>query len=209
MNPDDETDLPPSGRIGLGLLLLVGGATCIMASLDLGPLSSADVNGPPWLAAAVGGVFLLSGLLVAAGKQWRHHPLSHAIVFFILAGLAAIGNWIAFAPGPRVCRVEVPGLGSDPSSWMSGIGCRTAFGVGAVVMDGVLLSMLATGVQKRLGKGRAADFAGKIGEGVLLVCLSPILVPMVLILVLKSLYAVLREYASTGQDGAERPSSRG
>ncbi|MBK5256103.1 MAG: hypothetical protein JJE39_08725 [Vicinamibacteria bacterium] len=199
MTDNRETVLSPAGRVGLALLLIVGGGIVAMASVDLGPLSSAEINGPPWLAAAAGGVILLAGLSVAAGPQRRQHPFSYGIAFLVLAGLAAIGNWIALGPGLRGCRVEIPGLTSSDGTWISGIGCRAAFGIGALAMDGILVWMLAMGIGKALGPGNPAHFVQKFGEGALLIGLAPILVPMVLFLIVKSLAAVLRDRFRTGK----------
>lgn len=196
---DGETQLSPTGRIGLGLLLVVGGSIIVMAAFGLGPLSSARVNGPRWLGAAAGGVFLLAGMSVAAGPKWRQHPVSHGLGFLLLLLLAAMGNWIAFGAGARGCTVAAPGLVPAEGSHIAGFGCRAAFGVGALAMNGIVLWLLARGMRGALGPGPASGFIDRLGEGLLLVGLAPILIPMVLILALKVLSTILSDRVRNGE----------
>jgi hypothetical protein len=42
--------LSPAGRIFFGLLCIACGLFPALAALDVGPLHSSDIEGPPWLA---------------------------------------------------------------------------------------------------------------------------------------------------------------
>lgn len=69
----------------------------MLAAFDIGPLHREDINGPPWLAFVAGGLFFLAGVSILMG---RIGPLaSSTLTVLMLAGFAAIGNWIAFGAG--------------------------------------------------------------------------------------------------------------
>ena len=186
-------------RLVLGLMFAAAGVLPMLAAFDIGPLQQKDINGPPWLAVVAGGIFVLGGISLLAGEKARHHPLSYVLVFAILAGLAAIGNWIAFGPGPRACGAALS-TGFFTSSRAGGeLECRIAFGVGALIMNGLLVWMLAAGLRKVMGPGPVLDRVEKVSEGILLLSLAPILLPMVIFLAGKSLFEAVRHRMATGQ----------
>lgn len=57
----------------------------------------------------------------------------------LFPALAAIGNWIAFGVGGRVCSGSV--LFWTGGNW-SGLACRIPFGFGAIMTNGILLLVL-------------------------------------------------------------------
>lgn len=162
---------PPSPGAAhlIGLLLIALGAMPALAAFDIGPLRREDINGPPWLAIAAGCSFAGAGAAIIAGVT---SPLA-ARCFGLLAigGLAAIGNWIAFGVGERVC---------SGSFDLSGLGCRIPFGVGALACNGFLCLMLATTLQQALGGPPRLARLVKGAEWLLLASLAPILLPLLL-----------------------------
>ncbi|MFH0933591.1 MAG: hypothetical protein V1879_00120, partial [Pseudomonadota bacterium] len=64
---EPETPLTPRGRFWFGLTFVAFGIMPMLATFDIGPLGTADINGPPWLGLASGGVFVAAGLAVMAG----------------------------------------------------------------------------------------------------------------------------------------------
>ena len=111
----------------------------------LGPLGTADINGPAWLGFVAGGVFVVAGLAVIVGPG---RPIWNGLLALVtLAGLAALGNWIAFGVGARVCSGSILFWASND---LAGWGCRLPFGVGAVITDAVALLYGVVLLQKAL-----------------------------------------------------------
>ncbi len=171
-----SNQLSPGATHLVGLLFIISGLFPMLAAFDVGPLRADDINGPPWLGIAAGGCFAAAGCAIIAGPQ---SPLV-ARLFGILAllGLVAIGNWVAFGAGERICG------GSFSLAWvggggnLGGVACRIPFGVGALITDAFLCLMIATTLQQVLGgPPRLARLVGA-AQWLILVSLLPILLPM-------------------------------
>jgi hypothetical protein len=191
--------LSPIGRGVIGLLFGLAGLFPFLAAFDVGPLRQEDINGPPWLGAVAGGMFMLAGVAVSLGEKARDSLLSHVIALAIIAGFAAVGNWIAFGPGLRECSGGVSGFFFSSSYDLGNIECRSAFGIGAGMVNGMLLWMLAGTIRKLTGPGLLPDLIEKLGKAILLLSLLPILLPLVAVLVGKSFFEAWREYRKTGK----------
>lgn len=183
--------LAPPMRILLGLLCLVCGLLPALAAFDVGPLHGADINGPPWLGLVAGAVFMLAGIAVILGERPQDAaagPIGAWLAAAILCGFAAIGNWIAFGPGPRACSVEIAGFFLD-GALAGELSCRIGFGIGAMMVNGFLLLIAGSLAARRSALqplGRLLDHGG-----LLLICLAlaPILLPALLILLGKGPFA--------------------
>jgi hypothetical protein len=199
VSPVVSSDIPsPAVRFVLGLLFIAGGVVCILAAFDIGPMGARDINGPPWLGAATGSVFVVGGVFLWFADAAARHPLSGTLVAAgMLTGFAAIGNWIAFGAGPRECSGGVSGfIFISPAA--AELECRAAFGIGALLVDGFLLLMLATGLRGLGIEGRVPSWIGKIGKGMLLVALAPIVLVLIVGVIGKSLFEAFVTYWRTG-----------
>lgn len=198
----ENKPLSPTARLFVGLFCIAAGVLPILAAFDIGPLHSRDINGPPWLGAAAGGVFLLAGIALLLGDAARKPPLtwvSSTIAVLIFAAFAALGNWIAFGPGSRQCSGGFSTFLFSSTRAAAEWECRAAFGIGACVLNGLLVWMLARGLGRLAGPGRLADGLEKLGKGALLIGLSPILVPLLAFVVGKSALEAFLEYHRTGR----------
>jgi hypothetical protein len=141
--------LTPRAAVAIGLIFVGAGLFPMLAAFDIGPLRQEDINGPPWLGFVAGGVFAGAGLAVLAAP-WSP-PAGRLFGLLTLAGLAMIGNWVAFGAGERVCAgsISLPWLWSE--SDYSGLGCRIPFGLGAVITDAFLCYMIVSMLQQALG----------------------------------------------------------
>ena len=172
--------LSPAARIFIGLFCIACGVTPMLAAFDVGPLDSSAINGPPWLGFLAGGVFMAAGIAVMLGERLRNSALAYGLFAAIIGAFAAIANWIAFGPGPRECAVAFAGLLFESGSWGNEIACRAGFGIGAILLDGFVLWMIAGALRSIMGPGRLPNAVEKLGVAVLLLALAPIILPMLL-----------------------------
>jgi hypothetical protein len=191
--------LSPRARVGFGLLCIGLGLFPMLAAFDVGPLRRADINGPPWLGFVAGGLFVMAGFALLAGERLRDPRLAFVFVFVILAGFAAIGNWIAFGAGTRTCGVSATGFLLTTSRGAGDLACRAAFGVGALILNGAIAAMLAQSLARALGPGPLASRIDSAGKWLMLAGMSPILIPLLLFLLAASLVGAVREYVKTGR----------
>jgi len=174
---DSQKPLTPRGRLLFGLCFVAMGIAPALATFNIGPLGTADINGPPWLGAVAGGIFVVAGLAVVVGPG---RPIRNGLLaFVVLAGLAALGNWVAFGTGERVCGGSIL-FWTDTE--IGGWGCRIPFGIGAVITNAIVLLSAIFALQHMLGGPPKLARLRRLAENLLLVTLAPILLPMVLLL---------------------------
>lgn len=176
-----QTQQPsPGAALLIGLLCVASGILPMLAAFDIGPLRAQDINGPPWLGFAAGGSFVAAGLALMAGPQAP--LLSRLFASLALAGLAALGNWVAFGVGERACAGSI----SLPWLWgagdLSGLACRIPFGLGALITDAFFCWMIVSTLQAALGGPPRLARLLKAAEWLILASLVPVLLPLVLIL---------------------------
>lgn len=97
------------------------------------------------LRAQPGVVYLGAATYAAAGVTLLLQALGHlraqAVPAFLMgAGMTGIGGWVAFGPGPRRCQASFGGFGFIPPELL----CRTAFGIGALLLGVIAWLMLRT-----------------------------------------------------------------
>jgi hypothetical protein len=193
-----QPTLSAPARIALGLLCIAGGLMPVLASFDLGPLDRGAINGPPWLGFLAGGVFIAGGLAVMLGERLRHGPLSHGLFALVIGSFAVIASWIAFGPGPRECAIAIAGL-LVSSGWANEVACRAGFGIGALLLDGFVLVLVARALGAVAGPGALSAAIEKLGGALVLIALAPILVPMLLIGIAKIFVEGFSTWRATGR----------
>jgi hypothetical protein len=162
------------GRLLLALGMCAFGSVIALATFDIGPLDSSEVNGPPWLAAAAGGAIIAGGLAFLAGQN--RPILSGFLAILVLIGLASIANWIAFGFGSRTC-------GASIMIWVGevqGLGCRIPFGIGALITNAIVVMSVIVTIQTALGGPPRLARLRRGGEWLVLISLLPVLVPIFL-----------------------------
>lgn len=159
------------GRLAVGLLF--GGVGFLVMYMSVS--RPEQVNGPWWLGFAAGWVFAAAGLSVAVQGTELQTWVGGLAVATILLGFAAIGNWIAFGPGPRGCSGGISTFFFSGTRSVGDLECRVAFGLGAVILDAALFMGAMAGLAKLVGSPRWAARLEKVGQGVLFAALSPLL----------------------------------
>src|SRR5262249_54815769 len=114
----DRTSVSPSMAWALGALFSFVGIVPILQVLGYLPVG----DGPHWLMVCVGVMFIAGGLAIAVqyGLQQRGPVL--AVVQYLLSltitgTMTITAGWVAFAPGERRFRTNVPFLPPAASEW--------------------------------------------------------------------------------------------
>jgi hypothetical protein len=174
-------EISATGRVLFGLCFVAAGVMPFLATFDVGPLHSADINGPPWLGAAAGGAFIAAGLSVALGGKlpW----LGQVFALLVVLGLASIANWIAFGEGARGCvsSFSIPFI--EVHDAQSGLACRLPFGLGAVIMDGIAVYFVALALQKACGGAPRLDWLVTGAKWLMWLCLAPIFLLLLVVVI--------------------------
>lgn len=188
------------GRSGapvfLGLVFVAAGILPMLAAFDIGPLGREDINGPPWLGFVAGGIFSAAGLAVMAGTRF---PLvGNLFGVLALAGLAAIGNWIAFGVGTRVCTgsLSLPWLWGEGD--FSGLACRIPFGLGALITDAFLCWAIVSLLQKFLGGPPQLARLLKAAEWLIVASLAPFILLLAIMALSGAAAAAVKTRLTTG-----------
>ncbi|MCM2306817.1 MAG: hypothetical protein NDI91_05020 [Sulfuritalea sp.] len=179
-----------------GLLFVASGIFPMLAAFDIGPLGREDIQGPPWLGFVAGGIFVATGLAIIAGPR---APLVNSLFAVLaLAGLAALGNWVAFGAGERACSgsLALPWLWGEGD--FSGLACRIPFGVGAVITDAFLCWMIVATLQKALGGPPRLAGLLQAAQWLVLASLLPILLPLLMVLLAGVALGALKTRLTTG-----------
>lgn len=118
---------PPPGT-GFGALFVIIGVTMmVVMAMDQGGL-----NVPLWVAEVAAACFALAGASIIA-QSFRKLRLSRAFSLGVVYALAVPGLWIAFGSDGSGCTSSVSLGPIAMSDLTSGLGCRLAFGLGAVI----------------------------------------------------------------------------
>jgi hypothetical protein len=148
VDTDQGGGRPPYRLIGLGTMAL--GLFTILTSAHVIPVPDSTFEAPRWLVGCVGLSFLLAGAAVALARPGAAPGSIAANPYFGGAAglvLVLIFNWIAFGAGPRHFSgdIAIPFVSwSGPSSeWLG----RAAFGVGAAIMDLIVVWLLVRSVR--------------------------------------------------------------
>ena len=193
-----QTPMSPAARIFFGLFCIACGTPPALSAFDIGPFSSADINGPPWLGLLAGGVFIAVGIAMLLGNLQRSGPGSYILFSFVLAALTAIANWIAFGPGPRACTIAFAGFFFESDSWANGLACRAGFGIGAAMLDGFMLWMVAKALRDIIGEGPLPNAIEKLGIAFLILAVAPIFLPLLIFPFGRALLEGFRVWRKTG-----------
>src|SRR5215471_8533403 len=141
-----ERPLSKRGSILLGLVVAALGIGIVLLSFFASP---EKFQAPRWVVACVGGAFLFFGGWIAAlyilgydPKRPETLPSPAVQLAVFVPGMllfAAPFHWVAFGPGPRQfsTTVSIPFLAVHKTG--GAMGGRIAFGVGAVLMDAILV----------------------------------------------------------------------
>jgi hypothetical protein len=160
-----QTDTPSDkSTIACGLLTLAMGVFLVLQTsgiVSVGDRSGAEA--PAWIGVCAGLIFVAGGIAVvlqslpfakfAAGGRFSAdtpiwvRSITLALMLTIVGGMAAIGGWVAFGPGPRHFHFVGMFIGSDRLDDAIG---RAIFGVGTV-LSGLIFVVFAVLGMRQVG----------------------------------------------------------
>jgi len=159
-----QTNTPADkSTIACGLLTVAMGAFLALQTSGLVNVGARpDGDAPSWVGVCAGLIFIAGGVavvlqslpfakFVAGGNFSADTPtwvrsVTLALVLTIVGGLAAIGGWVAFGPGPRHFHVVGMFIGGDRVDDAIG---RVVFGIGTV-LTGLIFAVFAVTGARRL-----------------------------------------------------------
>lgn len=144
-----------SGSSGLGAWLSaiafwIAGFATIAVAMGWISFPPQALQVPRWVVVLIGVAFGATGFAPIATRVGRYTWVSQAAAIVAFASLTAIVNWVAFGPGPRQFSggMSVGGFAiSNPSS--AEISGRVMFGIGAVVLDLIVLVVLTSRLRRK------------------------------------------------------------
>ena len=120
------------------------------------------------------------------------------MALLIIAGLAIMGNWIAFGVGERACTAGSASTTTDGGVALSGLACRIPFGFGAVVLDALLIYGLARVLQGLAGGPPSLAKLLRWSENLILLSLSPVFLVILVPLIMRIGFGVVATRIRTG-----------
>lgn len=143
--------------LGWGVVAIALGVFIVLQALGVIPTDG--MNGPVWVGALGGLVFVLGGAAIViqalagapastgelppSAPSWMR-AAQYLAVLFVFGAFALIGTWVAFGPGEREFAMSLGGA-SGPAPGLVG---RAAFGFGAVICWLCFAGALASGLRQ-------------------------------------------------------------
>jgi hypothetical protein len=150
---DVSAQSPSRSRLA-GVLLaapfLVMGGFITGIGLEWVPYDPAKVHAPGWVIAVCGLMFVCGGLATLRAT-WNQDPRPQPIFgVAVLLGLTLVCNWVAFGEGERrfTSTTSINDTVVDSRPVEEGTG-RFVFGIGAVILDFVLIALVINYLRKR------------------------------------------------------------
>jgi hypothetical protein len=205
-----DGEAPPFAvRLCMGVGFAAVGLMPVLSALDVAPFSASNINGPPWLGLVIGAVFLSGAMfLLVYDASVRFPWIGSALAIALLVGFAVIGNWIAFGVGRRECSGDSFVRWFTDSRAAAEIECRFAFGMGALMLDGMLVWVLGVGLRQMGMPGPLPNWIEKLGKGLLLLSLAPVVIVLVVMVIGKALVEACATRWRTGAWPAKASASK-
>ncbi len=146
---DQSSSLSPRGRWLFALAFWMAGFAIIGVALGFIPVAPQDIHAPRWIVGAAGVTFIAGGIAPFSAQWGPSSKLSQIIGAGVVLPLTLVANWVAFGPGERQFSGGLS-LGfftvSQQSSELSG---RIAFGIGAVLLDVLIVAIVVRGYRSK------------------------------------------------------------
>jgi hypothetical protein len=133
------------------LPFLAAGGYLVGVGLHWVPIDPSKVHVPGWVIAICGLAFINAGLAFLDVTWRRSSRLSKGFGLAVMVGIAIVTNWVAFCDSDRqftdmysvaYLEVELGPVDEHPG--------RMAFGIAAVILDIVLVTLAGVSIRKRI-----------------------------------------------------------
>jgi hypothetical protein len=126
------------------LLLWAAGGAIIGVAAGWLPADPRRIHAPHWLLAVAGLAFVACGFAPLAARARPGSWPARIAGLGTIGALTVMANWVAFGSGPRRFSggLGVGELAISPGH-PSALGGRIAFGIGAVILDGIVVLAIA------------------------------------------------------------------
>jgi len=188
-----------------GGLVALAGVMVILAALDVAPFDQANRHAPRWVVMLAGGLFVLAGVVVWTQGSPGAQAAGHAVAYAMVIGLAAVADWVAFGPGTRACTYTLSLFGFATWRRAPDLECRIAFGLGALMVNAIVLMMTADAARRMLGPGLWVTALERAGRAGLVVTISPFILLLVILMLVRAGW----EGISRAALGGRRPDGKG
>ena len=115
------------------LLCIAAGAVIVAVATGLIEIDPSKFKAPRWVVGAVGGMFVIAGLVLAIGD--RLLVLRGLLAALLLTFFSAVFDWVAFGPGERQFSGGFSMGGFGSGGVQGEIVGRSVFGVFAVPLN--------------------------------------------------------------------------
>jgi len=199
MDGEDPAKLGPKARWVVALVFIVPGCIFGLATFDIGPLNRSDINGPPWIGVVTGGIFGLGGLALALAGSPRFGQLAPYVGILLVGGFASLANWVAFGEWSGGCSGGLSAFGISLGGLRPDLECRIAFGIGALMLDSLLVWGLGAALSKSFGARAPFTWLERAGKGLFFLSVLPFILLLAAWALGSGLLASAREWRRTGR----------
>lgn len=177
----DAMEKSSQGNVLIGVVLIALSLIPILASFDVAPFSSKDINGPWWVGMLAGVIMLAAGLAVLVDESASVFRGVMALV--MSGGIVVLLFWGALGASEHMCEGNsyIMLFFSSIDADYADLPCRITFGIGAVLFDAVFIFFVVLFMQQVLGERPWLVRARKVAEGLIVGLLSPLFLVLLLV----------------------------
>ena len=137
-------------------VLLLGSLDYTIIGVALGwvPIAAQDIHAPRWVVGAAGATFIAGGFAPLAARGGPSSIMSQITGAGVVLPLTLVANWVAFGPGARQFSGGLSFGFFAISQRASAVGGRIAFGIGATLLDILIVTIIVRRLHGRKNAGK-------------------------------------------------------
>ncbi len=144
-----ESSLSTRGTWLFAFAFWVAGLAIIGVALGWIPIAAQDIHAPRWVVGAAGATFIAGGFAPLAARWGPSSIMSQITGAGVVLPLTLVANWVAFGPGARQFSGGLSFGFFAISQRTSAVGGRIAFGIGATLLDILIVTIVVHRLRDR------------------------------------------------------------